>query len=682
MYDKIYSVCEIISHEKIIILGKYKGKVKMEKKKLNLFGLKKGKKKRVSGVRRIAFMLIMCMLVSTLASCKKKDDTESTTQAVTFRETQKETDAQKEKKVKRIDLKKYKVKGDKSIFDITKLVSKKNNNKDDKLVAACAMNYSINDSRVIRLLYARSKKGVIKQYIVKEYLIDTNEMSEEKYQFSVKNGGGAGGLKVISLDDMIFCDETNKLIYAPDYVDGAVSYSKVSNGEVFAYNGKPYVFSNSKMGIYSVTSKGKIKYNFGLLKEKYSSARIISSNKLKYIQVEAISPYEYRKIYMDIDPDEDVVNKYTMEKFDEYYEEYGEDRFYELKYDSSNTPNIYLYDKKSNIRIKKSIPKSITKLCTGSKKVSVGNDAVIENNLLFTVSSGNSISKLYLWNLKKGKTKKHMFTAKNPFEFTEKKLTSDKLRQRANAIEDEYGVLIYFGDDATYDYGSYVCDRCDDRGQIEVGLNSLESVLAMYPKGFFSQLDYGNVSGIKIHLTGAIRGAGMPNTVPSGVLAFTGVMGNTQVIVIDITQYMQNTTLAHEITHIIDRKLEYEGYISDSIWNKYNPKGFEYYNEYRDENGGTSFDSITSKYTYVAAYFGEEEMKDVYFYDDYAKTYATEDRARLMEFLMSDDYSQEAFLKCPHVIKKLQVYADIINDCFDTSGWGTTIWEERINSLS
>ena len=49
---------------------------------------------------------------------------------------------------------------------------------------------------------------------------------------------------------------------------------------------------------------------------------------------------------------------------------------------------------------------------------------------------------------------------------------------------------------------------------------------------------------------------------------------------------------------------------------------------------------------------------------------------------MGDDYSQEAFLKCPHVIKKLQVYADIINDCFDTSGWGTTIWEERINSLS
>lgn len=652
----------------------------MERKLKNQFDLKKGKKKRVSSIRRrIAFMLIMCMLVSTLASCKKKDEAESTTQATTLKETQKETAANKEVKVKRIDLKKYKVKDDKSIFDITKLVKKQNKNKDDKLVAACAMNYTINDSRVIRLLYARSKNGVVKKYIVKDYLIDTNEISGEKYQFSVKNGGG---LKIISLDDMIFCDEAHKLIYAPDYVDKPVSYSKVSGGEVFAYNGKPYVFGNTKMEVYSVTSKGKVSYNFKLLKEKYSSAKVIAYNKLKYIQVEAISPYESKKIYMDIDPDEGVVNKYTMDKFDEYFEEYGEDRFYELKYDNNNEPSFYLYDKKSNIRIKKSVPKSIKKLCTGSKKVNLGNDAVIENNLLFTVGSGNSISKIYLWNLKKGKAKKHMFTAKCPFEFTEKKLTSDKLRQRANAIEEEYGVLIYFGDDATYDYGSYVCDRCDDRGQIEVGLNSLESVLAMYPKGFFSQLDYGNISGIKIHLTGAIRGAGMPNTVPSGVLAFTGVMGSTQVIVIDITQYMQNTTLAHEITHIIDRKLEYEGYLSDSIWNKYNPKGFEYYNEYVDENGGTSFDSTSSKYTYVAAYFGEEEMKDVYFYDDYAKTYATEDRARLMEFLMSDQYSQEAFLKCPHIIKKLQVYADIINDCFDTSNWGTTIWEERIDSLS
>ena len=634
--------------------------------------------------KSISLMLALCILVTLPTSCngkKKSDETTSKVESTTASQTQNETETQKAEEIKKIDLKKYKLKDDKSIFDITKLIKKQNKDKNNKLVSACAMSYTIGESRVIRLLYSHSKGGVIKQYIVKEYLLDTNKMSDEEYKFDVKDGGGKGGLKVISLEDLIFADETNKKIYAPDYLDKEASYSKVG-GEVFAYNGRPFVFDNSKMAFYEVTAKGKLQYNFKLLREKYSSAKLISYNKLKYVQIEAVSPFESKKIYMDIDPSDDVINKYTMDKYDEYFEEYGDGRYYELNYDKNNAPGIYLYDKKSNIRVRKAIPKSITKLCNGSsKQLNLTSDAVIGDSLLFSVNSGNNISNLYLWNLKKGKTQKHTFTAKNPFEFTEKQMTADALRQRANELEDEYGVYIYFGDDAETNYGSYVTDRCTDSGQIEAGLNSLETVLSMYPKGFFRQLDYGNVKGIHIHLTGAIMAADSGG-IPAGVLAFTGVLTtNTQIVVIDITQMMQISTIAHEITHMIDRKLEYEGYLDDNMWNKLNPAGFDYRNQYIDENGSQTFDSITGDYLYMSALFGNESLDNVYFYDDYAKTYSTEDRARIIEVLATDTYDRDSFLKCQHIKKKLNKYMELLEECFDTIDWSDSLWKTRINSL-
>ena len=300
--------------------------------------------------------------------------------------------------------------------------------------------------------------------------------------------------------------------------------------------------------------------------------------------------------------------------------------------------------------------------------------------MIISIKNNGEISNLYLWNLKKGKTKKYEFAAKNPFEFSEKKLTNDGLRRKANELEEKYGVLIYFGDDSKTDFGKYSISKCTDRGQIETGLRSLEQALSMYPDKFFEQINFGNVKNTKIHLVGNISGYG-ENTV-SEAAAFTVVVDSSQYVVIDITLVMQKSTLAHEFTHMIDRKLIYEGVLDENEWSKLNPKGFDYRNQYIDENGGNSFDSITGKYTYVSALYGEGKLSDVYFFDDYAKTYATEDRAEMMECLMSDGYAQNSFLRCKHILEKMQKYAELIDECFDTSGWGTTLWEERIDELS
>jgi hypothetical protein len=68
-------------------------------------------------------------------------------------------------------------------------------------------------------------------------------------------------------------------------------------------------------------------------------------------------------------------------------------------------------------------------------------------------------------------------------------------------------------------------------------------------------------------------------------------------------------------------------------------------------------------------------MESRYFITDYALTYPTEDRARLMESAMSNftwDFEPGSGTR-----RKLQYYADCIRDCFDTTGWpATTLWEQ------
>ena len=64
-----------------------------------------------------------------------------------------------------------------------------------------------------------------------------------------------------------------------------------------------------------------------------------------------------------------------------------------------------------------------------------------------------------------------------------------------------------------------------------------------------------------------------------------------------------------------------------------------------------------------------------YFITEYSLTYATEDRAVLMELAMSN-YTWD-FEPGSGTRTKLQYYADCIRDCFDTEGWPeVTQWEQ------
>ncbi len=75
-------------------------------------------------------------------------------------------------------------------------------------------------------------------------------------------------------------------------------------------------------------------------------------------------------------------------------------------------------------------------------------------------------------------------------------------------------------------------------------------------------------------------------------------------------------------------------------------------------------------------YSGGDE--GVYFVDSYSRTFASEDRARIMEFFMTRDDDAQELIKSPAIKKKLQHMSSAVRSVFDDSGWENVRWERLL----
>lgn len=242
------------------------------------------------------------------------------------------------------------------------------------------------------------------------------------------------------------------------------------------------------------------------------------------------------------------------------------------------------------------------------------------------------------------------------------------LRERADALSDEFGVRILLGSRCLTEFDDYRAELCEDDGKISFALDQLESALCIYPGGFFPQLYHDDLRSIEIQLVGALT----PKTgsvEDSRFGNFTGFMqqtGGKYTVVMDISGDSALTgSFYHEITHMIDSKLAADARLrsdalfSEQIWASLNPMDFDYAYSYY----GTP-DCI------------REGLCDDYFTDIYARTFPTEDRARLMEYAMTYGYLLEGQIG---MLEKLGYYSSCIRDCFDTAGWpAVTLWEQAL----
>ena len=155
-----------------------------------------------------------------------------------------------------------------------------------------------------------------------------------------------------------------------------------------------------------------------------------------------------------------------------------------------------------------------------------------------------------------------------------------------------------------------------------------------------------------------------------GTSGCTYERGAWQNIALDIRlAYELDGIVCHELWHATENHILYCDYSLFTVegWAQLNPQGFSYYEGYDYS------DPDSRRWTY---YSGGDE--GVYFADGYSRTFASEDRARIMEFFMTRDDDAQELIKSPAIKKKLQHMSSAVRSVFDTSGWESVRWERLL----
>lgn len=249
--------------------------------------------------------------------------------------------------------------------------------------------------------------------------------------------------------------------------------------------------------------------------------------------------------------------------------------------------------------------------------------------------------------------------------------------ERAVRLSEQYGVYIYTGE-AVLDvaFPDYTLSVCADAASIDAALDALEAAFSRYPEGYLEQLGGSDTRGICFYLSGTMT----PNDPGQNIANPGGLscqVGDLELIALDASGYVRAQDVIHELTHILDHQLWLA--LDEEIWNAMNPEGFEYHYAYIDEDG-VSYEWGDTTYTADGSAYYNGDVESVYFVDAYSTTYPTEDRARLMEYLLADpDSGPNRWFSSSHIQEKLTWYFSLIRSEFDTAGWPEqTVWEAEL----
>lgn len=304
------------------------------------------------------------------------------------------------------------------------------------------------------------------------------------------------------------------------------------------------------------------------------------------------------------------------------------------------------------------------------------------DTLLFNVYTDWYIDTVIVWNTELSEAQNEYLSSSDtvieyPFYIPEETVYFDSNTEYAETIEDEYGIEIYYGDSADIEFVDYTVDMVYDEDDIHIGLGALEKTLKMFPDGFFRELsESGYIRGINFYLCGEFTPYG-ENSV-SDAVAFTYTDSGFAIVVANIyeDEYLVDN-YCHEICHVIDTRLLEEGILDEVVWSSFNPEGFEYNNSYLDEDGNDFTETASDEYTpWDDEFLDYWDADTIYFIDSYAKTYPTEDRARLFEYAMCPDGYTDDFFESEHLQAKLEYLSQCIRECWDSEHWEETEWEE------
>lgn len=228
-----------------------------------------------------------------------------------------------------------------------------------------------------------------------------------------------------------------------------------------------------------------------------------------------------------------------------------------------------------------------------------------------------------------------------------------RCQSRADAIGNHYGVKILLGETPPQPEG-YTFTYEYQVSAFQVGLDALEQILDKFPEGFFAPLEGGN---LRIGLVRQISGPNYQE--PTGLQYWLDGEGY---IAISVGDTMERS-FCHELSFVLDAYI-YANSTAYDLWENLNPAGFRY-----DGNYTLYQERKDMKYL---------EGDSRAFIDEYSKTFAREDRARIFEYAMMEG-NQEVF--APQTMqRKLGQMCKAIRDAYEWKKDERTFpWEQYLN---
>ena len=251
-------------------------------------------------------------------------------------------------------------------------------------------------------------------------------------------------------------------------------------------------------------------------------------------------------------------------------------------------------------------------------------------------------------------------------------------RETADKMEKEFSVEILLGDEAlvmknciNYRLVSTESDEYSpgfsDNRDVTTALKILRQVLETYPQDFFKTFkNYHGTSGLRFSIMGdLVNESG--EFVPAGVFNYADGWYN---IALKATEVTNKQLIHHELWHAIEERIKHTvtNAFSDEDWNALNPENFEYSNDTETYYKNDNYYKLTLD---MAGY-------DAYFIKIYSTNTELEDRATIVEEILTDYYTNDLYSepdslshlkKCPHIKAKIDYMAKHTKSVFGSVYW-------------
>jgi len=372
-----------------------------------------------------------------------------------------------------------------------------------------------------------------------------------------------------------------------------------------------FIFDNTTL-LYFIGEDDKINYLYNITDDTY-----------ELVKYDSMSPTENGLMLFDKDKIllKDINNNETKT----YTNPYPKDNIeFNIQIDKNN--NMY-YFKNDYLRIY-DLEKQTVNLFDYRLNIEPYR-IILKDNLLFLVNSDLSV---YVIEVDKISTK----------EYTDEELNKyfeDKLNNKIDKIEKKYNIDIKTKEecDLTFDFWNQKIVGEYDYDKIDEALDDIEKVFNKFGDKFFDNFYFNEYKGVRVYIVNNFQAEN-----PIAGQAF--VYYDTFTVMVDTTTFAQ--TLCHEIMHSMEEKAEYNNNILFKKWNNYNPKGFKYSKNY------SAYYGTESKYIANTS----DDHESIYFVDAYSTIEGLEDRARVFEYICSDQI--DVINNNPHLVEKAKYLRD------------------------